>query len=95
MVVVINQRMAREEPALHVALNATPESWLNLDERLNGTATAQAARGGTFDSVAVPITATRAYIERWNDHCRPFTWTKTADESLIRATRQGDSDAGR
>jgi hypothetical protein len=27
-----------------------------------------------------------AFIDGWNDQCQPFTWTKTADEILAKAT---------
>ncbi|HEV2369642.1 MAG TPA: IS630 family transposase, partial [Acidimicrobiales bacterium] len=36
----------------------------------------------------------RRFIEAWNDRCHPFIWTKTADEVLTHARRQGTSDAG-
>jgi len=39
------------------------------------------------------VTAIRAFIDRWNDRCHPFTWTKTADEILPHATGKRDSDA--
>ena len=34
-----------------------------------------------------------AFIAAYNDRCRPFAWTKTADEIIPRATRQPTSDA--
>ncbi len=34
-----------------------------------------------------PITAIETYIDGWNERCQPFTWTKTADEILTKATR--------
>jgi hypothetical protein len=39
------------------------------------------------------MTAISRFIDGWNDRCHPFTWTKTADEILPRATRQTTSDA--
>jgi len=30
--------------------------------------------------------AIEAFIDRWNDRCQPFTWTKTPDEIIPRAT---------
>jgi hypothetical protein len=31
-------------------------------------------------------------IDAWNDHCEPFTWTKTADEILAKAQRETNSE---
>jgi hypothetical protein len=51
-----------------------------------GIITRQAIRRGTFTSVKDLITAIETYIDAWNDRCHPFTWTKTADEILAKAT---------
>jgi hypothetical protein len=40
------------------------------------------------------VLSIRAFIDGYNQRCRPFTWTKTADDILPRATRQPSSDAG-
>jgi hypothetical protein len=56
--------------------------------------TRQAIRRGSFDTVKALVTAIRAFIDAYNQRCRPFTWTKTADQILPRATRQPTSDAG-
>ncbi|MDT0262016.1 IS630 family transposase, partial [Jatrophihabitans sp. DSM 44399] len=41
---------------------------------------------GTFTSVKDLIAAIETYIDAWNERCQPFTWTKTADEILTKAT---------
>ena len=46
--------------------------------------TRQAIRRGSFTSVADLIAAIEAFIDGWNDRCHPFTWTKTADEILLK-----------
>jgi hypothetical protein len=51
-----------------------------------GIITRQAIRRGTLTSVKDLITAIENYIDGWNERCQPFTWTKTADEILARAT---------
>jgi hypothetical protein len=33
-------------------------------------------------------------IVGWNDRCHPFTWTKTAEQILTKASRQTASNAG-
>src|SRR4051794_11005478 len=69
-------------------------SWLTLVEVFFGIITRQAIRRGSFDSVKQLVGAIRTFIDDWIDRCHPFTWTKTADEILPRATRKRDSDAG-
>jgi hypothetical protein len=44
-------------------------------------------RRGTFTSVKDLIAAIGNFIDRWNDRCQPFTWTKTADEYSRTASR--------
>ena len=53
----------------------------------------QAIRRGSFDNVKQLIAAIGAFIDAYNDRCRPFVWTKTPDDILPRATRQSTSDA--
>ena len=64
----------------------TSGSWLNMVEIFFGIITRQAIRRGTFTSVKDLIAAIGAFIDGWNDRCQPFTWTKTADEIIPRAT---------
>jgi hypothetical protein len=79
-----------------VTLHFTPTSgsWLNLVEVFFGIITRQAIRRGSFASVPQLVAAIRTFIDGWNERRHPFTWTKTADEILPRATRQRSSDAG-
>jgi transposase-like protein len=78
-----------------VTLHFTPTSgsWLNLVEVFFGIITRQAIRRGSFDDVKQLVNAISAFIDGWNQRCHPFTWTKTADQILPRATRKRDSDA--
>jgi hypothetical protein len=89
----INQWLAKH-PRITLHFTPTSGSWLNLVEVFFGIITRQAIRRGSFDSVKQLVTAIRAFIDGYNDRCRPFIWTKTADEILPRATRQPTSDAG-
>ncbi len=57
-------------------------SWLNLVECFFSVITRQAIRRGSFASVSELISAIGAFIDHWNDHPRPFSWTKDADEIL-------------
>ena len=49
--------------------------------------TRQAIRRGSFTSVKELTAAIGAFIDSWNDHPGPFTWTKDADEILARINR--------
>jgi transposase len=62
-------------------------SWLNLVECFFSVITRQAIRRGTFTSVAELTAAIGAFIDNWNDHPHPFTWTKDADEILAKIER--------
>ena len=64
----------------------TSGSWLNMVEIFFGILTRQAIRRGTFTSVKDLITAIEAFIGGWNERCKPFIWTKNADEILTKAT---------
>ncbi|GAA1832792.1 IS630 family transposase [Actinomadura chokoriensis] len=72
-----------------ITLHFTPTgcSWLNLVEIFFGIITRQAIRRGTFTSVPDLIDAISHYIDAYNQRCRPFSWTKTADEILEHATQ--------
>ena len=67
-----------------ITLHFTPTSgsWLNMVEIFFGIITRQAIRRGTFTSVADLETAIGIFIDGWNDRCKPFVWTKTADQIL-------------
>ena len=88
----INRWLAKN-PRITLHFTPTSGSWLNLVEVFFGIITRQAIRRGSFDNVKQLITAIRAFIDAYNDRCRPFVWTKTADDILPRATRQPTSDA--
>jgi len=89
----INQWLARN-PRITLHFTPTSGSWLNLVEVFFAIITRQAIRRGSFENVKQLVAAIRAFIDGYNERCRPFTWTKTADEILPRATRQPISDAG-
>src|SRR3954454_2112295 len=89
----INRWLAKH-PRITLHFTPTSGSWLNLVEVFFGIITRQAIRRGSFDSVKQLVSAIRAFIDAYNERCRPFIWTKTADEILPRATRQATSDAG-
>ncbi len=66
-----------------ITLHFTPASgsWLNMVEIFFGI-TRQAIRRGTFTTVKDLIGAIGAFIDGWNERCKPFVWTKPADQLL-------------
>ena len=81
-----------KHPRITLHFTPTSASWMNMVEIFFGIITRQAIRRGSFTNVADLIGAIRAFIDAYNDRCRPFTWTKTADQILAKANRQKNSD---
>ncbi len=73
-------------PRITLHFTPTSGSWLNMVEIFFGIITRQAIRRGTFTSVPDLIAAIGTYIDSWNDRAHPFTWTKTAEQILAKAT---------
>jgi transposase len=72
-----------------ITLHFTPTgcSWLNLVECFFSIITRQAIRRGSFTSVRQLVNTIGAFIDSWNNHPRPFTWTKDAGEILASISR--------
>jgi hypothetical protein len=68
-----------------ITLHFTPAScsWLNLVECFS-VITRQAIRRGSFTSVRQLTAAIGAFTDGWNDHPRPFAWTKDAAKKMSR-----------
>jgi transposase len=79
-------------PRITMHYTPTSCSWLNMVEIFFGIITRQAIRRGTFTSVSDLIGAIRTFIDGYNDRCKPFAWTKTADQILSKAHRKRTSD---
>jgi len=88
------KRWLARHPRITLHFTPTSGSWMNLVEVFFGIITRQAIRRGSFDSVKELNAAIRAFIDAYNTRCKPFVWTKTADDILPRATRKPTSDAG-
>ncbi len=71
-----------KNPRVQLHFTPTSCSWLNLVECFFSIITRQAIRRGAFTSVTELTDRISAFIEHWNSHPRPFTWTKDADEIL-------------
>jgi transposase len=83
------QGVVGEEPA-RITMHFTPTSasWMNMVEIFFGIITRQAIRRSTFTSVPDLIGAIRTFIDAYNERCKPFKWTKTADQILAKEDRQ-------
>ncbi|WP_190226807.1 IS630 family transposase, partial [Streptomyces hydrogenans] len=69
-------------PRFHLHFTPTSASWLNLVERWFAELTQKKLKRGVHRSVQALEHDIRAWLADWNEHPRPFVWTKTADEIL-------------
>ena len=58
-------------------------------ERWFGIITQQAIRRGSFSSVSQLRKRIDGFVENYNNNCRPFAWTATADSILEKVERIG------
>jgi len=81
--------VARQARNKRITLHFTPTgcSWINFVECFFSIITRQAIRRGSFTSVKELVATIGAFIDHWNDHPVPFTWTKDADEILRKINR--------
>ncbi|MFC8015999.1 IS630 family transposase [Streptomyces cinereoruber] len=83
-------------PRFHLHFTPTSASWLNLVERWFAELTQKKLKRGVHRSVQALERDIRSWLADWNDHPRPFVWTKTADEILDKVAaycrRISDSD---
>jgi transposase len=80
------QAWLARNPRITMHFTPTSGSWLNMVEIFFSIITRQAIRRGTYRSVKDLIAAISTFIDGWNERCQPFTWTKTADEIIPKAT---------
>lgn len=69
----------------HRHFTPTSASWMNMIETWFGILTRKALKRGSFDSVASLVGGIKAYLDLWNKHPKPFVWTKTPEEILVKA----------
>ena len=75
-------------PRITFHFTPTSASWMNQVETRFGILTRQAIRRGSFRSVKELVAMIDAFTRAWNEGSSPFTWVKTADETLARAVRK-------
>ena len=81
------KRWVLRHPRFHFHFVPTGSSWLNQVERWFNDLTHRQIRRGTFHSERELIEMLELYIERYNEVPRPFEWRATADEILVKVTR--------
>lgn len=76
-----------KHPRFHFHFIPTSSSWLNLVERWFGKITTERIRRGTFTSVPQLERAIYNYIEHNNADPKPFVWTKSANDIILKVNR--------
>jgi putative transposase len=70
------------KPLWHMDFMPTYSSWLNQVERLLALITDKAIRWGSFGSVKRLIKGFDQFVSHYNENCKPFMWTASADSIL-------------
>ncbi|MEO7274238.1 MAG: IS630 family transposase [Vicinamibacterales bacterium] len=81
------RRWLARHPRFHVYFTPTSSSWLNMVERFFRDLTQRRLRRGVFRDVEELITAIGAYVDRHNEHPKPFIWTASAKDILAKVSR--------
>jgi transposase len=74
-------------PRFHLHFIPTSSSWLNLVERWFGKITSGRLRRGVFKSVLELEQAINDYIACNNANPKPFVWTKSANDIILKVNR--------
>ncbi len=74
-------------PRYHVHFTPTSASWINQVERWFAELTRKQLQRGAHASVKSLEEDILAFIDRHNEHPKPFKWTKSADEILASVKR--------
>lgn len=78
---------------VHLHFIPTSSSWLNLVERFFGLLTEKQLKRGVFTSVKELENTIKDFIKAHNNHGKPFIWTKTAEQILVKIDRARQSAA--
>ena len=71
-------------PRWHLHFIPTYSSWLNLVERFFAHISDKAIRRGSFHSVRDLVAKIDHFVTHYNQTCKPFVWTATADSILAK-----------
>ncbi|MFN7994160.1 MAG: IS630 family transposase [Bryobacteraceae bacterium] len=81
------QRWLARHPRFHIHFTPTSSSWLNMVERFFRDLTENGLRRGVFRDVEELMMAIGAYIDKHNEHPKPFIWTAKAADILEKVKR--------
>jgi len=81
------QKWAARHKRFHFHFTPTASSWLNMVERFFRDLTEHQLRRGIFTNTAELEQAILGYIERHNQHPKPFIWTAKASDILEKVKR--------
>ncbi|WP_428421182.1 IS630 family transposase [Methylibium sp.] len=76
-----------ERPRWHMHFVPTYSSWLNQVEHFFSIITTRAIRRGSFTSVKDLVDKIDRFVQNYNQSCKPFTWTATAESILDKLAR--------
>jgi putative transposase len=74
-------------PRWHMHFIPTYSSWLNQVERFFSIITDKAIRRGSFRSVKDLVGRIDHFVAHYNQNCKPFMWTATADSVIAKLHR--------
>src|SRR6201993_793637 len=81
------RRWLAKRPRVHLHFTPIGASWMNLVERWFALLTQKQLRRGVHSSTQALKAAILEYIDRSNEHPKPFIWTKAADAILASVER--------
>jgi transposase len=74
-------------PRVHFHFTPIGGSWMNQVETWFSVLQRRAITRGVFRSVTDLRAAINRFLTGWNQQCRPFSWVKSADAILTKASR--------
>src|SRR5262247_4411522 len=77
-----------KHPRVEFHFTPTGASWLNLVEAWFSILTRKSVRRGSFDTVRALIRHIERYLAQWNEHPKPFVWTKEPAAIIRKALRR-------
>jgi transposase len=83
----IGQKWLAKRPRFHVHFTPTYSSWLNLVERWFGILSQRKIKRASHRSTRELERDIRSFLKHTNEHPKPFTWTKSADQILASIRR--------
>jgi transposase len=81
------EKWLKRHPRIHIHFTPTSSSWMNMVERWFRELTDKQVRRGVFHSENDLVGKIMDYIDKYNQDCKPFIWTATAEDILEKVKR--------